>query len=111
HNVIVHLADRLTINKDIATRDTLTQPDLAARKLNYLAIFDDDDILLRNSYFDREGSVTPQLAQFTVDGQEVFGLHHIEQKLLFFLTGVTGDMHRCERVVDHICTSPQQTIN
>src|SRR5271156_1832057 len=83
-------------------------------ELDGLAALDEKDLAPDSAELFREGGVAEKLAVFSVDGNEVFRLHQLQQDLHLFLAGVAGDVDRgrtpafvidqhatAEQVIDH----------
>ncbi len=80
-------------------------------QLDHLPVLDHGNILRWHAHFLGQHGVLFQMAQLAVDGDEVFGLHQVQQQLHLLLAGVPGDVHRGDGLVDHVGAAPEQAVD
>src|SRR5437762_9681175 len=64
-----------------------------------MAVLEEKDFAGDSTDLMRERSVAEEMAKFAVHGNEIFWLYQLQQKFLFFLAGVTGNVDDAGGVV------------
>ncbi len=52
-----------------------------------------------------------QMAQFTMNRYEVLRLYDLEEKLHLLLAGMTRDVDRSDRIINHFSAALKQTVD
>src|SRR6266566_8248414 len=90
---LLDLFERAGIDQNAARRKRLPAISPLSGKFNWLPIFDEQDFSRHYAKLMRQGCVTKQMPVFAMNGDEVARANELENKLLFFLAGVAGNVN------------------
>lgn len=102
HYTGTDIADTASVDKDIAAGYPLTDFHFAIMKFDRSSVLDGGDPVRRNSDFSTNCCMLFQVTQFAMNRDEMLRLYQLNEELHFLLAGVTGNVHRCDGVIDYI---------
>src|SRR2546425_6004531 len=90
---LLDLFERAGIDQNAARRKRFPAISALSGKFNWLPIFDEQDFSRHYAKLMRQGCVTKQMPVFAMNWDEVARSNELENKLLFFLAGVAGNVN------------------
>src|ERR1043166_2852605 len=108
---LLDVADAFAVDEDAADGDRIELARTLGRKLQHLAVFEQEAVLLRDADRFGELDVTDQVAVFAVDRHEVARARQMEHRLQLFLRRVAGDVNLRHALVMHLRAAAVEMID
>ncbi len=108
---MIDLAHAGAFHEDHRGGDAFAQHHRIRIQFQHLAVFDHGDIALGDAHLLRQQRVLEQVANFAVHGNHELGTRQMDEQLHLFLAGVTRDVHRGNRLVDHVRAALEQAVD